>query len=202
MNIQHMAKRGAALALCAVMLAGCGSAINNDAVVVNINDGEDTVKLGYANFVAHYNQAGYDMYYRSYFGDEYWSNDLAGDGKTMEDTVKEQVMKDLERFYVSGVHAADYNVELTADDEKAIADAAKKFLDDNEEDAIRQMGATQEYVERFLKDQTISTRVQQAIEKDADVKVDEKEAERSTIAYTYFLTTEFDEQSIQVDKSD
>lgn len=201
MNLKNMAKRGAALTLAAVMLAGCGTKINSDAVAANINNGEATIKLGYANFVAHYNQVGYDMYYRGYFGDEYWSNDLAGDGKTMEETVKEQVMTDLERYYVSGVHAPDYNVEVTADDEKAITEAAKKFMDDNSDDAIRQMGATQEYVEQFLKDQTIAARVQQAVEKEADVTVDEKEAERSTIAYTYFATTEFDEQNIQVDKS-
>ena len=100
-------KKVAALALAAVMgtsmLAGCASkSINEDAVVVKMKDGE--VRLGVANFMARYTQYTYDSIYGSYFKDDYWSQDMSGKGKTMEEEVKSQVMYSLKTYYALAAH--------------------------------------------------------------------------------------------------
>ena len=132
-------KKVAALALAAVMgtsmLAGCASkSINEDAVVVKMKDGE--VRLGVANFMARYTQYTYDSIYGSYFKDDYWSQDMSGKGKTMEEEVKSQVMDSLKTYYALAAHADDYGVKITKDDQKKIEKAAKKFISDNSKDAV------------------------------------------------------------------
>ncbi len=202
MNIRKMLTKGTALALSAFMLAGCGSSIDSNAAVVTINGGEDTISLGYANFVAHLKQADYDMYYRSYFGDDYWTQDISGSGSTTEETVKETIMTEIENTYLASAHASDYGVELSDADKQAITEAAQAFIADNSADAIKQIGATQELVEEYLTKQTLAQRVEGVIKDDTDVSLTDEETEQSTIAYTYFETQEFDEQNIQVDKSE
>mgnify|MGYP007042905119 CR=1 FL=1 len=53
-----------AVALAVGMFSGCGR-IDADAAAVTVADGEDTVTLGYANFVAKYTQAVYETTYGS-----------------------------------------------------------------------------------------------------------------------------------------
>ena len=201
MKCIRIMKKGVAITLAALMLAGCGG-INPDATVVNINSGEDSISLGYANFVAHLRQADYDIYYRSYFGDDYWTQDISGSGATTEDSVKEQLMTELENTYLAASHAPDYDVELTDEDEAAIQKAAADFMNINSEEAIKQVGATQDYIEKYLRNQTIAQRVEGVIKEQTEVSLTAEETEQSTIAYTFFETQEFDEQNIQVNKSD
>ena len=58
-----------------VMLTGCGG-INPSATVATM--GETKISMGMANFMLRLQQASYDTYYRSYFGDDMWSSDLSG----------------------------------------------------------------------------------------------------------------------------
>ena len=130
-NRQMKIKKVAALALAAVMvtsmLTGCASkSINEDAVVVKMKDGE--VRLGVANFMARYTQYTYDSIYGSYFKDDYWSQDMSGKGKTMEEEVKSQVMDSLKTYYALAAHTDDYGVKITKEDKKKIEKAAKKFI--------------------------------------------------------------------------
>lgn len=156
-------KKVAALALAAVMgtsmLTGCASkSINEDAVVVKMKDGE--VRLGVANFMARYTQYTYDSIYGSYFKDDYWSQDMSGKGKTMEEEVKSQVMDSLKTYYALAAHADDYGVKITKEDKKKIEKAAKKFISDNSKDAVTEMSATEEDVEEYLRLVTIQQRMQ------------------------------------------
>ena len=75
----------------ATVLSGCAY-IPKSFKVVNINDGQDSISLGYANFVARYNQALYDQFYGSYYGSSMWTQDLMGNGNTLEEDIKDQVM--------------------------------------------------------------------------------------------------------------
>ncbi len=108
------------------MLAGCASkSIDEDAVVVKMKDGE--VRLGVANFMARYTQYTYDSIYGSYFKDDYWSQDMSGKGKTMEEEVKSQVIDSLKTYYALAAHADDYGVKITKEDKKKIEKAAKEI---------------------------------------------------------------------------
>ena len=169
------------------LFGGCGF-MNKDAKLIDINDGKDSITLGYGNFVAKYNQALYDQTYRSVYGDDMWSQDLSGQGNTFEEDVKDSALEQIEVQYLSKLHAKDYKVSLTSTDKKKIKSAVTSFMSGNDKDAIKQMGATKEYVQQMLTLETYSYRVQKAIEAQVDTSVTDNEAAQTTFSYTLFST--------------
>jgi len=175
----------------ATVLSGCAY-IPKSFKVVNINNGEDSISLGYANFVARYNQALYDQIYGSYYGSSMWSQDLMGTGNTLEEDIKDQVMDGIEEAYLCNQHAEDYDIALTDDEKTAIEEAAESFMEANSEEALEQVGATQEYVEQFLTYETIQAKVEAQVQESADVSVSDEEAAQKSYSYVYFATTTTD----------
>ena len=190
---KKFAAAAAAALACMMLFSGCGW-INKKAALVTIENGDETdeISLGYGNFLARYNQALYDQMYRSMYGDTMWDTDLTGSGNTMEEDVKDDVLKQIETQYVSAKHASDYGVSLSDDDKSAIKKAAKQFMSDNSEEALDQMGATESLVEQMLRWETYSYRVEQAIRAQADTTVTDEESVQSTFSYVLFSTASTD----------
>ena len=160
--------RMAAVAMAAIALfTGCG--INYNATLVTItNDGEmDKISLGYGNFVARYTQALYDSYYGSILSDGFWDTDMYGNGNTMEADTKDSVMDEMKTAYLCKVHAAEYGVELTDDQTKAIDAAAKKFMEENDEKALSELGAKEDYVRDYLTYRTYYVMVKEKVDAEA-----------------------------------
>ncbi len=176
------------------MFSGCGQ-IDADAVAVTVAEGEDTVTLGYANFVAKYTQAVYETTYGSSLGEDMWNQDLYGNGNTFEEDVKNDVMDSLQEQYLLVNHASDYGVELTEEDTAAIETAAEQFMSDNTQEALDQMGATQEYVEQMLTWQTLSGLVSEAIRQQAQPTATEEDARMRTFTYVFFNTASVTDDS-------
>lgn len=179
-------KKFTALAIAAAMsvsaLSGCGSkSVDADAVVATMDDG--VVRLGVANFMARYTQSAYDSFYVSYFGEEYWTQDMSGEGKTMEEDVKEQIMDTLKTDYALAAHIGDYGVEITEEDTKAMEKAAKEFIEANSKETLKAMSATERDIVEYLRLLTIRQRMQEKIEADADTKVSDEEAAQRTFTY-------------------
>lgn len=186
------AKQVTALVIAAVMsigvLSGCSSKkVDADAVVAKMEDGE--VRLGVANFMARYIQSSYDSYYISYFGEDYWSEDMSGDNTTMEESTKEQLIEQLETYYALAAHMDDYGVQITEDDTKAMEKAADQFIEANSKEAIEAMSANKKDIVEYLRLLTIQKRMQEAIEKDADTEVSDEEAAQRTYSYIEISTT-------------
>lgn len=186
------AKRITALALAAAMgvtaLTGCSTkSVDADAVVATMADDKE-VRLGVANFMARYMQSTYDSFYLSYFGEKYWSQDMSGEGKTMEEDTKEQVLDELKTYYALAAHMEDYDVEITKKDKKNIEKTAKEFIKDNEEKTTKAMTATQQDVEEYLYLITVQQRMYDKIIADADTKVSDEEAAQRTFSYVTIST--------------
>ena len=143
----------------------------------------DEVSLGLANFMARYQQAQYDTNYISWFGSDMWSQDLYGTGNTFEDDVKDGIMDNLETYLLLYHHMSDYGVEFTEDDETAVDETAAQFMADNTDEAISQLGATEEYVAQMLKFYTVADRMYDAIIATADTEVSDEEAAQRTFSY-------------------
>ena len=143
-------KKFTALALAVVTAAsvamtGCGSRIDEDAVVATLGDKE--ISLGLANFMAQYTAVSYDSYITmGYAKENMWSQDLSGNGKTMQDNVKDGILTQIQTNYLLEDHMKDYGVEITDEELSDIDTAAQQFMDDNSKEAIRTMGAKKEYV--------------------------------------------------------
>ena len=164
------------------LLSGCG--INEDATLVDINNGEDSIALGYGNFVARYTQSMYDMTYLSYMGTDMWTEEK--DDTTLEDNVKESVMEAMEEDYLLQKHADDYDIALTDEEKTSIDEAAKKFMEKNSADTLEAMTATEDIVRQYLTNQTYASKVAAAIKESAEVTVTEEEAAQRTFTYAYF----------------
>ena len=152
--------------VCAMLFSGCAY-IPKNFKLIDINNGEDTITLGYGNFAARYMQAMYDQVYSGYYGTSMWGQDLYNSGNTFEEDVKSDVIDTIEEMYLLSMHASEYGVELSADDEAAIKKAAAEFMKNNSKDAIKQVGATEEYVADFIRYQQVATMVEEAIKAEA-----------------------------------
>lgn len=180
-----------------VALTGCGR-IDADAVGATL-DGKE-ISLGFMNFMARYQQMNYDAYMLSYYGTDMWSQVVTEEEKdddgnvtkpaqTMEESVKEAVAENIELLYLLEAHMADYNVEITDEETAAIEEAAKKFMADNSKKAIKQMGATEEYVKEMLRLSTIQQKVKDAVYDASTATVTEEEAAQRTYSYFRVSTT-------------
>ncbi len=170
-------------ALCMSVFAGCGI----DAEKTAATYGEETVTLGFVNFMAKYQKAAMDdtyQLYASYFGvDDLWDTDLYGSGSTMKESLLTSIMSYLHDMYTLKAHMSDYNVTLSTEDEQKIKDAATAFMTSNTEDALEEMGATQEYAESLLTLYTIEWYMYNAIIADTDYNVSDEEANMRGFSY-------------------
>lgn len=164
-----------ACALCASAFTGCG--INKNAAAATMKD--QTVTMGVANFLCRFEQASMEDMYKMYLGDSsdnIWARDLTGNGTTLEESTKSQALEELHEMYTLQQHMSDYKVELTADDQAAIKEAAEKFMSANSHEALDEMGATEDIVEEILTLYTIKSKMKMVIEADADTNVSDEEA--------------------------
>lgn len=167
-------------ALAVSMLSGCG--INKDDIAATYGDGKE-VTLGVVNFMCRYQQAYSDEIYRAYFGDDVWQQDLYGNGSTMQEEVKDSVMESLHDMYTLKDHMEEYGVEITAEEQQKIDDAAAAFMESNPSDTLEEMGATEDIVKEVLTLYTIQAKMYDAIIAEADTEVSDEEANMR--GYTY-----------------
>ena len=111
-----MRKKIVSLAMAAAMMAvsvtGCSGNSNLTGEEIVAEFGDTQISAGVAEFFARYQQAQYETYYMSYYGEDMWSM-AVDDTTTYEDSVKSSVLKSLESMYVLESHMNDYNVSFT-----------------------------------------------------------------------------------------
>lgn len=172
MKLKKLAALVLAGALCISAFTGCGMDANKTVATL----GEQNVSAGIANFFCKYQKAMMDDMYLGYFGENMWSTDLYGNGSTMEDDVKDSVMKSLHELYTLKAHMADYKVELTEAEQQKIKDAAAAFVAGNTKEALEEMSATEEVIEELLSLYTIQAKMYDAMIADVDTNVSAEEA--------------------------
>ncbi len=183
-----------------VALTGCGSKVNGEAVGATLNGKE--ISVGLMNFMARYQQAINDATYAMYMGgqisldmykQQVTQEEKKDDGtvipaKTMEESIKESLVDNIKTMYLLEEHMADYKVEITEEELTAMDEAAKKFMKDNSKKAIKQLGATEEYVREMMRLYTIQYKMQEAIYDATDVTVTDEEAKQRTFSYVQVST--------------
>nr|WP_317283119.1 peptidyl-prolyl cis-trans isomerase [uncultured Sellimonas sp.] len=184
-----MKKRLAAVLMTAVLatgiMTGCGGQIEDSDVVATV--GKTEIKGDVANFYARYQQAVYETYYGSMMGgaDAMWTTE-AEKGKTYEETTKESIMTALENVYLIKDHAKDYKVELTEEEEKAISDAADKFVKANKEDVRNVISGDKDTVKEVMELLTYQSKMRPEMVKDIDKNVSDEEAAQKKMQYIVF----------------
>ena len=199
MKLKRLAALVLAGAMCLTSLVGCGVKPDETAATL----GDIQVKAGLVNFVCMYQKATVDDTYAAYFGNDFWSQDLYGYGTTMEEDLKSSVMNMLHELYSVKAHMADYSVELTEDEKAAITKAAQAFMAANSEEAIEEMGATEEFVTEMLTLYTIQSKVYDAVIVETDRNVSDEDANMRGITLVQIdLTGKYDDKGQYVKYTD
>ena len=173
------------------VLTGCGNSIDAKSVGATLDGTEIT--MGFMNFMAKYQQAIYDGQFSSMFGE----------GTDTETSVKKSVSENIENFYVLEKHMADYKVEITDEELAKMDEAAETFMNDNSKKAIKQLGATKEYVKEMLRLSTIQSKMRSAMDAEVDTNVTDEEAAQKKISYVQVgCKSKTDENGETVDYTD
>ena len=193
--MKEMAKRTAVAALAGVMsvgmLTGCGSKTLDGTKTVATVDGTD-IPLGVVSLYAREQQQQTTSMYLSFMGsaDNIWDQTADEDsGETYGDQAVTTSLESIEKMYVLKEKAADYNVELTDDDETAIADAASQFMAANSEDTIKELGVTEDQVKTLLELQTIQKKMYDPVVAEGNITVSDDEANQTTFTYVSISTS-------------
>lgn len=192
----------AAFTLAAVSLTGCAGAIDPEETVMTV--GEEEVSLGVANYYARMQQAQYESYYASMLGttgEDIWSQE-GTDGTDYEQTVKDGVLKNLKELYLIKQHAADYDVKLTEEEEQAIADAAKQFVEDNGEAEREAVSGEEKYIKEYLTLLTIDQKTEPLMSADVSEEVSDEEAAQKAMQYVFVTYSKEDENGEDTDMTD
>ena len=175
MKVYHKALVVAGLCVSmAAGLVGCGNkTLDGSKTVATV--GEKTITLGEANFLLRYQQAETESYYESMLGEGFYNVDFMGTGETYGETVKGDVMTQLQEYCILEDKAADYGVELSEEDAAKIAEVATEFLAANSDETKAQMTADQATVERVLSLMTVGMKTANAVAAEADITLTEEE---------------------------
>ena len=163
-------------------LVGCGSkTLDGSQTVATV--GEKTITLGEANFLLRYQQAETESYYESMLGEGFYNMDLMGTGEAYGETVKGDVMTQLQEYCILEDKAADFGVALTEEETAKITEVATAFLDANSDETKAQMTADQATVERVLTLMTVGMRTANMVAAEADITVTDEEAAQRGFSY-------------------
>ncbi len=189
-----MKKKFMILALAGVMavstFTGCSKMDENE-VVATVEG--DEISAGLANFYARMNQAQYETWYAGYMGDNMWASE-AEEGKTYEESVKDQIMEDLQNMYLLEDHMKDYEIEISEEEEAAVKEAATAFDEANGLEEKGKVSGSADNVERLLRLFMIRQKVGDAIRATADTEVSDEEAAQKAMKYVMFSYNKTDEE--------
>lgn len=177
--------------LAAGMLTGCGEKkLDGTKTVATVNGTE--IPMGIVSLMARQQQAQMDAMYASFGngGVNIW--DTVADeksGETYGEQAAKDTLKQVELMYIMKDKAADYKVEVTEEDEKAIAEAAKAFMEANSEETIEELSVTEAQVKTYLELQTYKQRMYDAVMNEAKVEVTDEEANQSAFTYVSISTS-------------
>lgn len=205
--MKEMTKKTAVVAMAGIMaagmLTGCGEKKLDGSKTVATVDGTK-IPLGVVSLSVREGQMQTEAMYRSYMGGsdfDIWDTE-AEKGKTYGEQAVEESLKDVELMYIMKAKAADYDVELTDEDEKAIAEAAASFMEANSEEAIADLAVTEDQVKTYLELQTYKQKIHDPIIADVDKNVSDEEAQQSSFEYVSVSTADLSDDEIKEKKED
>lgn len=152
--------------------------------VITVND--ETLEVGVVNFAIRYQQSYLESLYAMYGMEDPYNSDLYGNGTTLGDMVKEQMVSELEKALLAEQHMSEYGLEITEDEKAAMAAAAEQFMNDNDADTLAKIGISQANADRYMELITVQNKMEKAMGADVDTEVSDEEAAQRRIKYVVF----------------
>lgn len=197
-----LACAGLVVALGTTSLAGCGKSLDGTKIAATC--GDDKITLGTANMMLRMTQAQMASYYSMFGGSTAGIWDQEGeDGKTYGENTKDDMMDQIHNMVLLKQHAKDYDISITEDEQKKIEEAAKKFMEDNDEETIAKLAVSQSDIETILEFYTYQEKMYDPMTADVDTNVEDSEAAQSKITVCQISTAGTqDEEGKTVDLTD
>lgn len=165
-------------------LAGCSSNVDGTKTVATVND--EAIQLGVVNFMTRYQQAQTAQMYEMYFGGASGIWDTVADedsGETYGEQTVNNVMEQIEDMVLLRQHAEEYDVTISEEEKQKITEAAKSFMEANDEATLTTLGVSQEMVEEVLELSTYNEKMYDPMTADVDIEVSDDEAAQTGITY-------------------
>lgn len=204
--MKEMSKRAVVAALAGVMamgmLTGCGEKkLDGSKTVVTVNGTE--APMGVLSLLVRQSQAQTNALYAQLMGADYavWNTE-AEEGKTYGEQLVENGLEQLELMYIMKEKAADYGVEVTEEDQKAIAEAAAAFMKANSPETIEKLAVTEDQVKTYLELRTYESRMYEPMVADVDTEVSDEEAQQSSFTYVSVSTADLSDEEKETKKED
>lgn len=195
-NIQRILVTAMAGALVLGSMTGCSRNVDGTKIVATINDEE--LKLGTISFMARYQQAQTAQMYEMYFGGTSNIWDTVADeetGETYGEQTVSEIMEQMEEMVLLRQHASDYEVEISEEEQAKIAEAAKAFMEANDEATITAIGTDQSCVEEALQLSYYQDKMHDPMVADVDTEVSDEEAAQTGITYVEVSKVSDDENA-------
>lgn len=206
-NMKEITKKTAVVAMAGIMaagmLTGCGEKKLDGSKTVATVDGTE-IPLGVVSLSVREGQMQTEAMYQSFMGSsdfDIWDTE-AEEGKTYGEQIVEDSLKDVELMYIMKEKAADYDVEITDDEEKAIEEAASSFMKANSDEAIADLAVTEDQVKTYLELETYKQKIHAPIIADVDKDVSDEEAQQSSFEYVSVSTADLSDDEIKQKKED
>lgn len=182
----------------AVVTAGCGE-LNGSQVAATV-DGEE-ISMGVLSFYTRFQQAQTSQMYMSMMGTDasgIWDQvEDEEEGTTYGDSLRDDALNQLEEMCLLKLHAEEYEVSISDEEQKKIEEAAAQFMEDNTEETEASLAVNQDDIERFLELATYYQKMRDPIQDDVDTEVSDEEAAQTTITYVQVQDSEETEESTE-----
>ncbi|MBQ4563839.1 MAG: SurA N-terminal domain-containing protein [Lachnospiraceae bacterium] len=189
-----MKKRIAALILAVLMvvtLVGCGSKVKTSEYGTTevIKLGGQSIYLDELNYYVRTNQ--YEMEKDNYLTDngvKTWDQEINFYDiiiYTLKEELLFQSVSELRQVYVLCDQAAKEKITLTADEEAKVAQAAKDFLANSEEDLLELINLSEARLVEILRRNALANKMYEASIADVDTEVTKEEALKYDVSYIY-----------------
>lgn len=194
---------GLVLMIVLMAFAGCKQTVveenlDYDAIVMTIGENEITLREMY--FMLKWNQSAYQAMASAQFGEDWYEQDLTGEGP-FGDYIKENIVSQLEEMYILCDNAEKYNVSLSEEELAEIEAVVKEMMSSNTEEAQKAMGLTEDIARKVATNYTLWAKVYNEIIRDVDTTVTTEEAAQKTYAYIYQQLTTYNEDGTSSDMS-
>ena len=124
--------------------------------------------------------------YEKVFGPQIWETDL--EGVTLEENVKDRVLAKIAQIKSMNLLAKEHNVVLSAEDEKAVKEAAEQYYASLNETEVEQLRITEELIDQLYREYALAEKVYYYIIKDINPEISDDEARTITVEHILIKT--------------
>lgn len=169
-----------------------------------VNNGELVAMVGdikvYYNEAMVYLKSAQDNY-ESIYGKGVWDVDIYGDGRSFEQVIKEEVIKQITELKVICDKAKDYELELDEDGLASSINYAVEHFEGMSDKDIDKYLITRQLLERIYADNLLAEKMFETLTINVDTNVSEMDARQITVQHILIYSTELDDAGNRIPMS-